>query len=310
MTPPNPKHPEQRARRQIDAMLTAAGWAIQDRKDINLAAAPGVAVREFYTKGGPADYLLFLGTRLVGVIEAKKAGVTLTSVEAQTRDYAAKVWDRLQVPVRPLPFLYESTGVETWFTNGLDPDAQARRVFAFHRPETLQEWLDAELSRQAKRPGAPAAPTLKGRMRLAPPLNSAGISYEREDFWASTTNKQLNFVQHVKSLLDIQHFTLKTNPMKRADLDDFVARYKPGSITKRKPTWSDSQTDGRWRVFACDELVARDKCSLDLFWLKDDSLLDADSLPEPDVIAQEIADDLRSALEQIAGILGDLETMA
>ena len=128
MTPPNPRHPEQQARRQIDAMLAAAGWAVQDRKDINLAAAPGVAVREFYTKGGPADYLLFLGNLLVGVLEAKKAGVTLTSVEAQTRDYAAKVWDRLQVPVRPLPFLYASTGVETWFTNGLDPDAQARRA--------------------------------------------------------------------------------------------------------------------------------------------------------------------------------------
>jgi type I restriction enzyme R subunit len=136
MTPPNPKHPEQQARKQIDTMLVAAGWAIQDRKDINLAAASGVAVREFYTKGGPADYLLFLGTQLVGVIEAKKAGVTLTSVEAQTRDYAEKVWDRLQVPIRPLPFLYESTGVETWFTNGLDPEPRARRVFAFHRPET------------------------------------------------------------------------------------------------------------------------------------------------------------------------------
>jgi type I restriction enzyme R subunit len=175
MVPPPPRHPEQRARVQIDAMLNAAGWDIQDRQDLNLAAAAGVAVREFRTRGGPADYLLFLRNQLVGVIEAKKAGVTLAGVEAQTRDYAEKVSNRLQVPVRPLPFLYESTGIETWFSNGLDPDARARRVFSFHRPETLRDWLDAELSRRTRAPGAPAAPTLQGRMRLTSALNTAGM---------------------------------------------------------------------------------------------------------------------------------------
>jgi hypothetical protein len=84
------EHPEQRARRQIDGMLAGAGWAVQDRGAMNLAAAPGVAVREVPTSAGPADYLLFLGNLLVGVVEAKKAGVTLSTVEAQTRDYAAK----------------------------------------------------------------------------------------------------------------------------------------------------------------------------------------------------------------------------
>lgn len=79
------------------------------------------------------------------------------------------------MPLRPLPFLYESTGVETWFTNGLDPDPTARRVFSFHRPEALGAWLHAELDRRAAKPGAPLAPTLKGRMRLAPPLNSASM---------------------------------------------------------------------------------------------------------------------------------------
>ncbi|MCA1942826.1 MAG: DEAD/DEAH box helicase family protein [Yonghaparkia sp.] len=142
---------------------------------MNLSAAPGVAIREFQTSAGPADYLLFLGNRLVGVVEAKKPGVTLSSVEAQTRDYAARAPRPLQVPVRPLPFLYESTGVETWFTNGLDPEPRARRVFSFHRPEALREWLDAELDRRQGRPGAPVAPTLKGRMRLAPALNTAGM---------------------------------------------------------------------------------------------------------------------------------------
>jgi type I site-specific restriction endonuclease len=120
MADPEVGNPEQHARRTIDAALVAAGWAVQDRKDMNLAAAAGVAVREFQTGAGPADYLLFLGNLLVGVVEAKRAGVALSGVEAQTRDYAAKAPKPLQVPVRPLPFLYESTGVETWFTNGLD----------------------------------------------------------------------------------------------------------------------------------------------------------------------------------------------
>ena len=175
MTANNVPAPEQQARRQIDAMLVASGWDVQDRAAMNLAAAPGVAIREFQTSAGPADYLLFLGNLLVGVVEAKKAGVTLSSVEAQTRDYAAKAPKPLQVPVRPLPFLYESTGVETWFTNGLDPEARARRVFSFHQPATLREWLDAELDRRQDIPGAPIAPTLQGRMRLAPPLNTAGM---------------------------------------------------------------------------------------------------------------------------------------
>jgi len=167
--------PEQRARREIDARLTAAGWDVQDRADLNLAAAPGVAVREFPTDAGPADYLLFLGNQVVGVLEAKKAGVTLASVEAQTREYARSVPDHLTAPVRPLPFLYESTGVETWFTNGLDPEPAARRVFHVHRPETLRAWLQAELDRLAQRPGAPVAATLKGRMRQAEPLATAGM---------------------------------------------------------------------------------------------------------------------------------------
>ncbi len=169
------RHSEQRARLRIDAMLEAAGWAVQDKAAMNLAAAPGVAICELHTRAGPADYLLFLGNLLVGVIEAKRVGVTLSSVEAQTAAYAEGAPSALQVPVRPLPFRYESTGVETWFTNGLDPHPRARPVFSFHRPRTLRAWLDAELDRRAGRPGAPTAPTLQGRMRLAPALNTAGM---------------------------------------------------------------------------------------------------------------------------------------
>lgn len=167
--------PEQQARRKIDEMLRQAGWVVQNRKDLNLSAGPGVAVREFYTQAGPADYALFLGNYLAGVIEAKRVGVPLSGVEAQTRAYAQNAPDQLQVPVAPLPFLYESTGVETWFTNGLDPIAQARRVFCFHRPETLREWMDAELARRQGKPGAPPAPTIQGRMAQAPPLNPGGM---------------------------------------------------------------------------------------------------------------------------------------
>jgi type I restriction enzyme R subunit len=165
--------PEAQARARIDAQLTEAGWAVQGRSAMNLSAAAGVAVRELGTGAGPADYLLFLGNRLVGVLEAKRVGVGLGGVEAQTRDYAARAPAALQVPVRPLPFLYESTGAETFFTNGLDPEPTARRVFCVHQPATLRAWLEAELDRRAGRMGAPSAPTLKGRMRLAPPLSTA-----------------------------------------------------------------------------------------------------------------------------------------
>jgi type I restriction enzyme M protein len=106
------------------------------------------------------------------------------------------------------------------------------------------------------------------------------------------------------------HFTLKTNRMSRSDLDDFVACYKPGERQKRKPTWSEKTVDGRWRAYDFADLIARDKVSLDLTWLRDESLEDSANLPEPHVLAQEIADDLRSALEQVESILGDLQARA
>lgn len=151
--------PEAQARRRIDALLEASGWRVQDRGAIHLSAGSGVAVRELPTASGEADYGLFLGQELVGVVEAKKVGATLGGVEAQTLAYASQTLPGLQVPVQPLPFRYESTGVETFFTNGLDPDPTARRVFSFHRPETLGEWLRAEVMRRAGQAGAPVAPT-------------------------------------------------------------------------------------------------------------------------------------------------------
>ena len=199
----------------------------------------------------------------------------------------------------------------------------------------------------------------------------------RDDFWASTSNKQLNFLQHVKSCVKMQgraaivvpdnvlfeggagetirrellkqcdvhtllrlptgifyaqgvkanvlffdrkpasekpwtsklwiydfrtneHFTLKTNPLKREDLDDFVACYRPENRHERKET-------DRFRAFSYDDLLKRDKVSLDIFWLKDDSLEDSANLPDPDVIAAEIAEDLQTALDQFAQIAADLK---
>jgi type I restriction enzyme M protein len=211
------------------------------------------------------------------------------------------------------------------------------------------------------------------------------ITYNRPDFWTTTSNKQLNFVQHVKSMLKIhgrtavvvpdnvlfeggagekvrrklleecevhtllrlptgifyaqgvkanvlffdrkpgasapwtkqvwiydlrtnKEFTLKQRRMRRADLDEFVACYNPENRNKRVPTWdATSNPQGRWRVFSYEELTARDKCSLDIFWLKDDSLEDSANLPEPHILAEEIADDLRAALEQIESVMSDLQ---
>jgi type I restriction enzyme M protein len=205
----------------------------------------------------------------------------------------------------------------------------------------------------------------------------------RDDFWTSTSNKQLNFVQHVRSILQ-QHgraavvvpdnvlfeggagevvrrrllnecdvhtllrlptgifyaqgvkanvlffdrkpasetpwtkqmwiydfrtnmnFTLKTNQLVRSDLDEFVACYNPLNRHERHPTWSETNTDGRWRVFTYDELMARDKVNLDIFWLRDESLEDSANLPDPDVLAKEIMEELEAALEQFKGIVEEL----
>ncbi len=209
----------------------------------------------------------------------------------------------------------------------------------------------------------------------------------REDFWASTSNKQLNFVQHVYTLLKMNgraavvvpdnvlfeggagetvrrnllqqcdvhtllrlptgifyaqgvkanvlffdrkpgreqpwtstlwiydlrtnmHFTLKTNPLQRSDLDDFVKCYNPENRHQREATWSEDNPDRRWRACSYEELMQRDKANLDIFWLKDDSLEDSASLAEPDVIAEEIAEDLRAALEQFELIQTDLSASA
>ena len=135
--------PEQQARVNIDRLLEQAGWTIQDTGAVNLYAARGVAVREFRLKPGHgrADYLLYVDRQAVGVVEAKPEGSTLKGVESQSEKYGAGLPDDLPAHQRPLPFLYESTGAETQFTNWLDPQPRSRTVFTFHTPRALAEWL-------------------------------------------------------------------------------------------------------------------------------------------------------------------------
>jgi type I restriction enzyme R subunit len=134
--------PEQLARERIDAMLVASGWAVQSKNDLNPAAALGVAVREYDTDAGPADYILFVDRVPVGVVEAKKPteAEKFTVHEAQAEGYAsAKL--RWTIGQGSLPFCYLSNGEVTKHWDLRDPKPRAREVFSFHRPETLQQWL-------------------------------------------------------------------------------------------------------------------------------------------------------------------------
>jgi type I restriction enzyme M protein len=209
------------------------------------------------------------------------------------------------------------------------------------------------------------------------------LTYNRQDFWVTTSNKQLNFVQHIKSMLkttgcaavvlpdnvlfeggagetvrkklmettDLHtilrlptgifyangvkanvlffdgkpsaktpwtkevwiydyrtnvHHTLKKNPLILKDLSDFIKCYNPKNRNKRKEVYSEQNPEGRWRKFTYDEIIIRDKTSLDITWLKDDSLADLDNLPDPDVLALEIVENLEAGLESFRAIIAAL----
>jgi hypothetical protein len=552
--------PEQQARQQIDAQLLASGWAVQDYTKIDFSAGRGIALREVPLKSGTCDYLLLVDRKPVGVVEAKKEGTLLSGVAEQSGHYAANLPEFLAALLASsLPFLYESTGVETFFRDERDPEPRSRPVFSFHRPETLAGWFaepDTVRTRLAKMPldhplipsgaegamagaashmrqcqveaitkleksfadahpraliqmatgsgktfaacaftyrlikyaGARRVLFLVDRSNLGrqataefqqfvtpdtgrkftelynvqhltsnaldpvcrvticttlfgielvdsvtrlcamnlllhgiggeseedlpvvtkdalagkhgeyeivlanPPfgkkssvtiVNEAGESSKesliinRDDFWATTSNKQLNFLQHIFTILkqhgraavvlpdnvlfeggagetirrellkqadvhtllrlptgifyaqgvkanvlsfdrkpaqekpwtqklwiyDLRtnlHFTLKENTLKRTDLDDFVKCYNPKNRHERKES-------ERFKSFTYEELTKRDKVNLDIFWLKDDALEESANLPAPEVIAQEITDDLEAALEQFSTITEDLK---
>ena len=154
--------PEEQARQNIDQLLTKAGWIIQDVNEINLGAGLGVAVREYPTKTGPVDYALFVDRKAIGVIEAKAVGTTLSGVAEQSEKYIRSFPDNVIHFTLPLPFAYESTGVETSFRDERDPNPRSRRVFAFHKPETLLEWVKQD-------------ETLRARLKNLPPLITSGL---------------------------------------------------------------------------------------------------------------------------------------
>ena len=176
--------PEQEARVNIDRLLEQAGWSVQNADSLNLCASSGVAVREFSLKPGhgTADYLLYVNQKAAGVVEAKPQGSTLTGVEVQSEKYSTGLPDNLPAHERPLPFLYESTGTETQFTNRLDPEPRSRLVFSFHTPQTFAKWIgifempDADTHRipEEKRDYL-AAHNLRQRLKAMPPLNASGL---------------------------------------------------------------------------------------------------------------------------------------
>jgi type I restriction enzyme R subunit len=146
-----PETPEQKARRQIDALLLNADWQIQDYKTLDLSAGRGIAVREVPLKSGRCDYFLLVDRAPVGIIEAKKTGTTLSTVAEQSEHYGKNLPDFFQT-TGPLPFYYESTGVETFFRDDRDPEPRSRQVFSFHRPETLAEWIQEPDTLRARLP--------------------------------------------------------------------------------------------------------------------------------------------------------------
>lgn len=150
--------PEQKARDRIDSLLTQAGWIIQPKNKINLNAGLGVAVREYQTEAGPADYVLFVERQPISIIEAKREeeGHRLTIVEDQSTQYANSKLKYLSN--KPLPFIYESTGRVTRFTDRRDPKPRSRPVFSFHRPETFRAWLKQDKSLRAKLLDLPVLP--------------------------------------------------------------------------------------------------------------------------------------------------------
>jgi hypothetical protein len=135
------KNPEQIARDAIDKRLRASGWAAQGKKSIDHDAAAGIAITEYTTSIGPADYVLFSEKRALGVVEAKPDswGAKITTVEEQSSGYATAQLKWVKNS-EPLNFIYEATGVLTRFTDARDPKPRSREVFSFHRPETLRAW--------------------------------------------------------------------------------------------------------------------------------------------------------------------------
>lgn len=155
-------HPEDRARSSIDRQLVACGWIVQSRSEMNLGAGPGIAVREFRTSSGPVDYALFVARKLCGVVEAKPEGTTLSGFSDQAERYIHDMPANLVRDEGQVRFEYVASGTEILFRDHADPNPASRRVFAFHRPETLEFFL-----REPQ--------TLRSRLRHMPTVVKDGL---------------------------------------------------------------------------------------------------------------------------------------
>jgi len=155
-------NPEQKARRNIDRCLKAAGWIVQSREKLNLTAGPGIALCETDLEGGFADYMLFVDGKAIGVLEAKAAGTPLVGVAEQSEQYAKANLTDYQRWGNPLPFTYESNGEEYRFRDLRDPHSRSRYVFSVHRPETLRNWIEEKS-------------TFRDRLQRLPELHTEGL---------------------------------------------------------------------------------------------------------------------------------------
>ena len=169
--------PEQIARDRIDEKLRLAGWVIQEKTKIDFGAGIGIAITEYLTEVGPADYVLFVDRAPVGVIEAEEAQ-NITVVEDQSGSYASSKLKYFNN--EPLPFIYESTGVITRFTNTRDPKPRAKNVFSFLRPETIKQQLKVE-------------ETLRGRLFNFPTLEKGNL---RDCQFSAIKNLEVSFEEN------------------------------------------------------------------------------------------------------------------
>jgi type I restriction enzyme M protein len=217
------QNPEQIARDNIDRQLIACGWLVQPKSKINLSAGIGVAVREYSTEVGPADYVLFEGG----------AGETIRKKLLETTN----LHTILRLP----------TGI--FYKQGV----KANVLFFDNKP--------------------------------------ASKNAQTKEIWFYDFRTNI-------------HFTLKKNPLRLEDLKGFIDCYNPININKRKETYNaDTNPEGRWRKFTYDEIIERDKTSLDITWIKDKSLTDLDNLPDPDLLANDIIENLKSGVESFEEIM-------
>ena len=191
-----PYGPEDDARDQIDDMLRAAGWAVQDPDAYDPGVAEkGIALREYPFDSGAADYLLVVDRRAVGVVEAKAEGTTLGGVAEQSQKYATSDPKHIPPAERPLPFVYESTGVETNFRDLRDPSPRAREVFHVHQPETLADWIGQ-------------SETLRTRLQRMPPLQPGTL---RDCQYEAIEQLETSFAgNHPRSLIQMATGSGKT----------------------------------------------------------------------------------------------------